>query len=133
MGLDPEMRGLAISNSDQIRDVHNSFARQGKAVLWRTRISKRSSLNMAVTQLALNPAETFSVEGKTASDDDDIYHFIAYVPHNGRVYELDGIQSAPIDHGQTGGLICWTAIRVAFSFNFADFCRFIRPHRALRK
>ena len=30
---------------------------------------------------------------------DTAYHFVAYVPHNGRVYELDGIKPAPIDHG----------------------------------
>ncbi len=45
------------------------------------------------------------MESKTATDDDDVFHFIAYLPHNGRIYELDGIQSAPIDHGVDEGCV----------------------------
>lgn len=64
-----EYRGLVLSNSEKIRTVHNSFARQ----------------------------ETFEIgSGET---DKDAFHFVAYVPFQGRVLELDGLQEAPIDHG----------------------------------
>jgi len=72
--FDPHMKGLALSNSDQIRSVHNSFARQ----------------------------TLFEYDQKQSSKDDDVYHFVSYLPINGRLYELDGLQNMPIDHGNCG-------------------------------
>jgi len=58
--------------SDAIRTAHNSFAR----------------------------AEPFMSEERAASGDDEAFHFVAYLPHAGKVYELDGLQPAPIEVGQ---------------------------------
>jgi len=77
--FDPALRGLSLSNCDAIRTVHNSFARQ----------------------------TLFEIESKVASKDDELYHFIGYLPYGGRVYEMDGLQDGPIDHGAVPEGGCW--------------------------
>ncbi len=59
--LDSETRGMAIGSSDKIRITHNSFSR---------------------------PEPFISEEVKAMrSEKEDVYHFIAYVPFRGSVYE----------------------------------------------
>lgn len=70
-----DLRGEALSNSDLIRDTHNSFARSSPFV---------------------------SDETRMATEDDDVYHFVAYTSINDTLYELDGLQPAPIRHGDAG-------------------------------
>lgn len=77
--FDAPMKGLALSNSDNVREVHNSFAKQ----------------------------QMFELDQKLAQKDEDIYHFIAYVPINGRLYELDGLKEGPIDRGEIPTDVHW--------------------------
>ncbi|XP_014287774.1 ubiquitin carboxyl-terminal hydrolase isozyme L5 [Halyomorpha halys] len=70
--FDANMKGLALSNAHVIRSVHNSFARQ----------------------------TLFEFDNKNAPKDEDIYHFVGYIPIEGRLYELDGLKEGPIDLGQ---------------------------------
>lgn len=69
----PSLRGEALSNSSDIRQVHNQFARSNPFVDEGTRDSSAGT--------------------------EDVFHFIAYVPVNGQLYELDGLQPHPITHG----------------------------------
>lgn len=66
-GFDPSLRGLTLSNSEEIRKLHNSFSREH--------------------YMELDVPKT-----KT----EDNYHFITYVPVGQKIYELDGLREAPI-------------------------------------
>uniref|UniRef100_A0A8C2UHS0 ubiquitinyl hydrolase 1 n=1 Tax=Chinchilla lanigera TaxID=34839 RepID=A0A8C2UHS0_CHILA len=69
--FDAAMKRLALYNSDVIRQVHNSFARQ----------------------------QMLEFDAKTSAKEEDTFHFVSYVPFNGRLYELDGLRQGPIDLG----------------------------------
>lgn len=72
--FDPINKGLTLSNASHIRAVHNSFARQ----------------------------TLFELDNKKSGKDEDAYHFVSYLPIDGRLYELDGMKDGPIDLGAVG-------------------------------
>jgi ubiquitin carboxyl-terminal hydrolase L5 len=75
MTFDAESKGWGIGESEIIKTVHNSFARP----------------------------EPFEIKEAPAKSGDDVYHFVSYVPWEGRIFELDGLQRGPIDHGPFEG------------------------------
>lgn len=81
-GFDANMKGLTISNSPVIRSVHNSFARQ----------------------------QLFEFDPSSNNKSEDSYHFIGYVPIDGRLYELDGLKPGPIDLGPIPNDMEWTTV-----------------------
>ena len=72
----PQLKGMSISSSEEIRTAHNSFGRSGEA-------------------LFVDPER----RNRYASSSDEVYHFVAYIPKHDKVYELDGLQQSPIEVG----------------------------------
>jgi len=79
MMLDPQMKGLAIGNSDVIRVAHNSFKHQS----------------------------SFEIEQDKDAKGDDAFHFIGYICHAGKVFELDGLKKGPVLIGDVPAGGCW--------------------------
>lgn len=69
--------GHVLSSSDHIREVHNSF-------------SKSSPFSMDPSAFPEREKE-------------DAYHFVAYLPINDILYELDGLRRFPIMHAPVEG------------------------------
>lgn len=72
-GMDAQTAGIALTGADWLRAAHN----------------------------ALSPPSAVSLDGLGLPKEkgEDAYHFVVYVPVFGRVYELDGLREAPLDHG----------------------------------
>ncbi|KAJ7731917.1 cysteine proteinase [Mycena maculata] len=120
--MSPTMKGLAISSSQFIRKAHTSLARPSDI---------RAALN-AIATVTLAKAEETENEAirrggslkrgsKTAtssnskpgpkprprkeevkSEPPEAYHFIGYVPAHGKIWELDGLKSGPLEVGELG-------------------------------
>lgn len=106
-GLDPESKGFAIANMMELAHIHNKHARPPSVIM--PQVSGRRASVMSSAQ-ALLP---------------ETYHFVSFVPINGRLFELDGLREYPIDHGPWGEHEQWTdlflrtiSFRVAQSQNF---------------
>jgi ubiquitin carboxyl-terminal hydrolase L5 len=72
MSLQPSDRGLVLSNSELIRTTHNSFAQQ----------------------------EPFEFIQSKKEKKGDAYHFVSFIHFKGKIFELDGLQKGPINHGE---------------------------------
>lgn len=105
-GLDPESKGFAIANMSELSHAHNKYARPSNVAL---PVGGRKG-SVVSSARALMP---------------ETYHFVSYVPINGRLFELDGLKEYPIDHGPWGEHEDWTklfqrtiSLRLAESENF---------------
>ncbi|KAG7095648.1 hypothetical protein E1B28_006370 [Marasmius oreades] len=114
------MKGLAVSSSHLIRKAHNSLARPAdlrgaQNTLALTSLStQRKSLkstsskpsqpkakrNTKPTITKGSPPKQSKKKKEEEETEDEAYHFIGYVPAYGKVWELDGFKSGPLEVGE---------------------------------
>eukprot|EP00116_Pleurobrachia_bachei_P006192 sb/3466454/ len=77
--MDPESKGYVIGNLPKLAHIHNSYAKPE-----RHKLPEKPNKGDGITC------------GRTAME---TFHYVSYVPINGRLFELDGLKPFPIDHG----------------------------------
>lgn len=77
------MKGLALTNFAFLRNLHNSLSRA----------SERADLDIALMDAAKSKRK-----GRN-DDSEETFHFIAYVPVDGMLWELDGLRRQPVRLG----------------------------------
>ncbi|KAH6904854.1 ubiquitin C-terminal hydrolase [Coprinopsis sp. MPI-PUGE-AT-0042] len=115
--MSPVMRGLAVTNVPMFRRVHNSLARpadirgaMSALALSTLDIEKQKQKQQRKKTSSKPPpakrlkADNVKKKMPSAAKDDDqaeqSYHFIGYVPAFGKVWELDGFKSGPLEVGE---------------------------------
>ncbi|KAF4632787.1 hypothetical protein G7Y89_g5327 [Cudoniella acicularis] len=100
-GLDPAYRGKRLSCDDFIRNIHNSFARRldmlNSDLILQNEFEKRQRAKKSSKR-----RKTTKNRRKKKDEEDPGFHFIAYVPIDGTVWRLDGLQRQPINLGDSG-------------------------------
>lgn len=84
-GMCPENKGWAIGNTPELACAHNSHAMP--------QAKRRQDKNTGVS---------------TGRFTGEAFHFVSYVPINGRLFELDGLKPYPMDHGPWKEYEEWT-------------------------
>ncbi|KAF7314503.1 Ubiquitin c-terminal hydrolase [Mycena kentingensis (nom. inval.)] len=103
--MSPVMKGLAISSSPFIRTAHRSFSRPCD-LRGALHSAATTTLDAAKAKPKSKPANKRAAtkkpkkEAEGDNEDEEAYHFIAYVPAQGKVWELDGLKSGPLEVGE---------------------------------
>lgn len=74
--FDPQLKGEAIGDAETVRKAHNAFARPEPFAADEDLTSRQR-------------------DGRDEDEDDQVYHYVAYVPFKGHLYELDGLKPGP--------------------------------------
>ncbi|KAH9997452.1 cysteine proteinase [Xylariaceae sp. FL0662B] len=91
--LPPPHRGHLLNTNDFIRSIHNSVARRTDLVAEDLLLDNKYEI--AGKKLKAKKSSRSSTTRKKAQVDTN-YHYIAYVPAGGRVWELDGFEAKPL-------------------------------------
>ncbi|KAK5995753.1 Ubiquitin carboxyl-terminal hydrolase 2 [Cladobotryum mycophilum] len=109
--LSTTLRGHQLSKNSFIRAIHNSFTRRmdhlnADLALENEATDAKSTIKRRAPKKGIKS----NARKKKKVDDDYGYHFIAYIPADGFVWELDGLRSKPHKLGPIDPEDSWTSI-----------------------
>ena len=96
--FDAGMKGLTLSNSDQVEklsmwDESSTFFPNLRSVLCTIPSPGRHFLSSIQRRWNFNvELQVFNPSNIQAEKDDDVFHFVSFLPIGGRIYELDGLK-----------------------------------------
>ncbi|KAI0397498.1 cysteine proteinase [Xylariaceae sp. FL0594] len=98
-GLSPPHRGHALNTHDFIRAIHNSVARRNDLLSEDLLLQNKYEDSFHKKK----PTKRKRVASKPSKKEDresSTYHYIAFVPLDGQVWELDGLEAKPLCLGE---------------------------------
>ncbi|KAK9317433.1 ubiquitin carboxyl-terminal hydrolase [Lipomyces starkeyi] len=100
--FNPTARGMALTNFDFLRQIHNQYA-------------QASELREQCVQLHRH-AKQAKRKRSTYEDEEEEenFHFIAYVPVSGVVWQLDGLRSDPVKVAEVEDICSWPGLAVPY-------------------
>jgi ubiquitin carboxyl-terminal hydrolase L5 len=103
--LTPAQRGDQIGNFEFVKQIHNSFARKMDMLNidlgMENAYDERNKSKKKAAPLKGKKGKVTTEEDYVA--DDNAFHFIAYVPIEGDVWKLDGLDRQPSKYGKIVG------------------------------
>ncbi|KAI1498430.1 cysteine proteinase [Biscogniauxia marginata] len=96
--LPPPHRGHALDTNDFIRAIHNSVARRSDLVSEDLLLDNKFEAAEKKRKMGLlkKKPQNLRAASRKKADIDTSYHYIAYVPVDGQVWELDGFEAKPL-------------------------------------
>ncbi len=111
MNMTPKERGVALDAFDHVREVHNSFA----TVFDKMNVDLRLKQDFAAAEKKKKAAQAKRPRKKRKreeefEDEENGFHFVAYVPASGSVWRMDGMEALPRKLGTLSEGDSWIAM-----------------------
>ncbi|KAI5859918.1 cysteine proteinase [Durotheca rogersii] len=94
--LPPPHRGHLLNTNDFIRSIHNSVARRIDLIAEDLSLDNKFEESLKRTKKKSRGRKNPARPARKRSSLETNYHYIAYVPVDGQVWELDGFQCKPL-------------------------------------
>lgn len=95
--MTPKDRGIALDRYDHVRDVHNSFSTSIDRMVVDHRLKQDAQANekKKKAENSKRGSKKRKFEDDELEDEENGFHFVAYVPAGGFVWEMDGMELSP--------------------------------------